>query len=555
MSSKIRGSLCMLALSVLLVAPAMAEDVSVEFYDSVGNLLTGLDVSAFTDTASQKAEANAHSDGTYEFAVQPGDKVTFYANDQIGKYNPHTVILPIDLAPTVQVTLFQQGGQNLCANGAAANLGDLVAGDSTGAGSDPNVTGGFCGTSITAGGDALWYDLTLAADTLVSVSTCNDGNPATGSAQFDTKISVFCQDCDSADFVCVDGNDDGAGCADFTSSITFCGRADSTYHILVHGFLGSAGAFELAITDAGPCTADETCAPIIPPPPTGACCFDNCDALTAAGATNEVLAICGEFDCQVLEAEACMAAGGAYQGDDIPCVVLSDTSVSFSSSPALPIPDNDAAGARDEIVVAGNGGFVGDLDVDLVLTHTWIGDLSAIVSNKGTGTEVALWSRNCGSSNLLDILADDEGTQTFCGPGGGATTGSIPPALTNGFTAFLSDFDGEAIDGTWSLNVDDNFTADTGEITFWSLIFREGTPVCPTECAPVVPPDTGGGDEDEDSDSGDSGDAGPEAFIASGRDNAAGAEGLLNLDAATDASDTNNSHRARTGRSVGKHSR
>ncbi|MCP3980686.1 MAG: DUF4215 domain-containing protein [bacterium] len=543
-------------------AATSGTSLSVEFYDSVGNLLTDLDVSAFTDQASWKLSSDTSSNGTYEFSAQPGDKITFYATDQNRKYNPHTVLLPIDLAPTVQVVLFAPQSQHLCSEAETVNLGDVVpCGDTSGAGSDPNVTGGFCGTSITEGGDALWYDLTLAADTLVSLSTCNDGNPATGSSQYDSKISVFCQDCDSYDFTCVGGNDDGPGCADFSSAFSFCGRGGSTYHILVHGFLGAAGTFELAVIDAGPCTADELCAPILPPPASGACCFDNCDALVAAGATNEALAICAEFDCQELEAEACMTAGGAYQGDDVPCVVLSDTSSSFSSSPAMPIPDNDPVGARDEIIVAGNGGFVGDLDIDIVLTHSWIGDLLAAVTNKDTGTEVVLWNRNCGGSNLLDILSDDEGTQTFCGESGNATTGSIPPALINGFTSFLSDFDGQAIDGAWSLSVDDNFTADTGELTFWSLIFREGASVCPTACDPVTPPGApgapgppGGGDEDSDGD-GDSDDAGPEAFLATGRDDAAGAEGLLNLDAATEATDENTEHRARTGRTVGKHSR
>ncbi|MCP3977756.1 MAG: hypothetical protein GY716_00300 [bacterium] len=547
------GAVGILILSMAAIRSAPTETLTVEFYDAQGNLLTGLDVAAFTDAASRKVAADDHPGGRYELDLPPG-KITFYTSGQLGSYNPHTVLLPEDFDSVLQLTLYQQGGQNLCANAAELELGSVTAGNTTGAGTDPGVAQTACGTSITEGGDMLFYDLTLLDDTLIAVSTCNDGNPATGSAEFDSKISVFCQNCDTADFTCVGGNDDGPGCADFSSAFTFCGRGfGTTYHIMVHGFLGATGSFELAVIDAGPCTSDEQCAQILGPPPLGACCFDNCDELTAVGInTSEALEVCAELSCSQdeFESERCEAAGGTYLGDDVPCVVLSDTSVSYSSTPALPIPDNDPGGVRDEIVVADNGGFVGDVDVDLVLTHTWIGDLRAAVTNKDTGTEVVLWNRNCGSSSTLDILSNDEGTQTFCGPAGGPTTGSIPPALTNGFESFLADFDGQAIDGAWSLHVDDNFTGDTGELTFWSLIFREGTSSCPTACEPVTPPDPGGPGNDEDSDSGDSADAGPEAFLATGRDN--GAEGLIELDASTSEDEDNRQHDGRPGRRSGK---
>ncbi|MCP3980640.1 MAG: hypothetical protein GY716_15160 [bacterium] len=526
-----RARIVLLAAIVAVAGTVVSSEetgtVTVEFYDSAGNLLTGLDVVASTDTSSERASASDHPDGVYEFVASPGGKITFRASGRIAAYNPHIVLLPQELSvATVQIRLYQQGGQNLCQNAAEVNLGDVAAGDTTGAGViDPEQTdGGFCGTEITEGGRGLWYDLTVSEATTVTFSTCNDGNPATGSAEFDTKISVFCRDCEDLD--CINGNDDGVDCANWTSSVTFCVEENATHHILVHGFNGATGPFELAIVPGEPCPAEGSfCNPVPPLPLTGACCFDNCDELTAAGASEEVFTICADFDCQVLEEDECLLAGGAYQGDDAPCIVMSDASTVFSSSPNLPIFDNDPTGVSDEIVVSEDGRLIGDLDVALVLTHPWIGDLRAALTHVETGTEVVLWNRNCGDDSLLDIVSDDEGTQWSCG-NGEPTTGSIPPALTNGFTSFLSDFDLQTIDGTWSLFVDDENGGFTGWLTSWSLILREGTTVCPScpSAPPTTLPDPPGPDEDSESGA----DAG--AFRASGRRAASESEGLLELD-------------------------
>ena len=73
-----------------------------------------------------------------------------------------------------------------------------------------------CGTSVTAPG--VWYQVEGTGNTMTA-STCDDGDPSTGSANYDTKISVFCADCDH--LLCIGGVDDTAGCANFTTSFSW----------------------------------------------------------------------------------------------------------------------------------------------------------------------------------------------------------------------------------------------------------------------------------------------------------------------------------------------
>ncbi len=123
-----------------------------------------------------------------------------------------------------------------CADAIPVSLGDTVMG-STSAATFDDV--GFCGTSNTSPG--VWYTMTGNGD-LVTLSTCNQ-------ADFDTKISVFSGSCGS--LTCVTGLDDAAGCAGFTTELSFTADCDTQYYILVHSFGGATGDFDLSIIDDG----------------------------------------------------------------------------------------------------------------------------------------------------------------------------------------------------------------------------------------------------------------------------------------------------------------
>jgi hypothetical protein len=106
----------------------------------------------------------------------------------------------------------------------------------------------FCGTSITAPG--VWYTVIGTGNTMTA-STCND-------ADYDTKISIYCDECDN--LTCVDGLDDTGGCAGFTTQLSWCSEEGKLYRILVHGFGGATGNFNLTITDDDtPCTGAVSC--------------------------------------------------------------------------------------------------------------------------------------------------------------------------------------------------------------------------------------------------------------------------------------------------------
>jgi len=131
----------------------------------------------------------------------------------------------------------------------------------------PSVTGGttigatfddvgVCGTSNTTNG--VWYTV-IGTGNRMTASTC-------GSLfNYDTKISVFCDDCD--DLVCITGNDDNCsdGASGLLSTVAWCSQAGATYRILVHGFSSNFGNFELSVfDDSTPCGEPDGECPVPP---------------------------------------------------------------------------------------------------------------------------------------------------------------------------------------------------------------------------------------------------------------------------------------------------
>ena len=123
--------------------------------------------------------------------------------------------------------------------------GDIVSGSTSLAALDepPDID---CGTPVTAPG--VWYEV-LGTGNTMSASTCNDGDPGTGGAGYDTSISVYCADCEVKE--CIGGVDDTSGCSGFSTKFDWPTREGATYKVLVHGFLSATGDFDLAILDDG----------------------------------------------------------------------------------------------------------------------------------------------------------------------------------------------------------------------------------------------------------------------------------------------------------------
>ena len=106
-----------------------------------------------------------------------------------------------------------------------------------------------CDTPTSASGIWYIYEDTTGLVTDILLSTCS------ANTDYDTKISVYTGDCTSLPLTCVAGNDDSPNCTNFQSEVEFQSDGNTTFYILVHGFGGATGNFELNMT----------CTPVPPP--------------------------------------------------------------------------------------------------------------------------------------------------------------------------------------------------------------------------------------------------------------------------------------------------
>jgi hypothetical protein len=150
-----------------------------------------------------------------------------------------------------------------CANAITIACDDLIAGDTTNA--TPETVGAYTGANEDA--KSVWY--TFVGDgSAVTLSTCND-TPDTipGDATYDTKIDVYSGDC--ATLTHVGGNDDGGGCAGFSSLVSNLPTVNgTTYYVRVYGYSSaSQGQFNLSMTCTPACTpavTNQDCATALP---------------------------------------------------------------------------------------------------------------------------------------------------------------------------------------------------------------------------------------------------------------------------------------------------
>jgi subtilisin-like proprotein convertase family protein len=131
----------------------------------------------------------------------------------------------------------------------------------------------------------------------------------------------------------------------------------------------------------------------------------------------------------------------------------------------------------DTIAVTGQGASIGDLDVDLQIGHTWVGDLDATLSGPACGP-VQLMDQpgdpplfGCSHDNI-DATFDDEAAnsnEATCQTAALAIGGSVQPSTP------LSACDGTSADGTWTLVVTDVYSPSaSGTLNTWCLNFGTG---------------------------------------------------------------------------------
>ncbi len=124
-----------------------------------------------------------------------------------------------------------------------------------------------------------------------------------------------------------------------------------------------------------------------------------------------------------------------------------------------PVAINDNSTSTSTITV-GDSFCIGDVNVEMNISHTFIGDLEVDLTSP-EGTTVRLHDRTGSSSDDIITTYDEEGGTLPDGPG------------------LLTDFIGEIPTGVWTLTITDNAGLDTGQLNAWSLKIAAAGTVCP----------------------------------------------------------------------------
>ena len=146
----------------------------------------------------------------------------------------------------------------------------------------------------------------------------------------------------------------------------------------------------------------------------------------------------------------------------------------YCATPSSSIPNNDTTGTSDTITISGTSGTISDLTVDVEIDHTAVGEIVVELEHEDTSTVVTLVGRpgyppgaSACRGNDIDATLDDAAASAVedeCAAGTPTISGSFSP---NGS---LSDFDGESLDGDWTITVKDlRSGGNTGTFESWCL--------------------------------------------------------------------------------------
>ena len=145
---------------------------------------------------------------------------------------------------------------------------------------------------------------------------------------------------------------------------------------------------------------------------------------------------------------------------------------SSSTSPGVPIIS--LAGPVITVMNVTDDFDIVDLDVDLDISHTWVGDLVVTIESPA-GTVVTIVDQpgvpasgfGCSGDDILATL-DDEAADPIedeCGAGTPTIDGSFIPNNP------LDVFDGESTLGDWTLTVTDDVGGDDGTLNSWGITY------------------------------------------------------------------------------------
>lgn len=129
---------------------------------------------------------------------------------------------------------------------------------------------------------------------------------------------------------------------------------------------------------------------------------------------------------------------------------------------------NDQVSGFAIIQIPVTGDFiVGDINVTLDITHTYLGDITVELEGPfALGfPKVTLFSEPCGDFQNIDCVVDDSGALPSCTNPAPGITGTVHPFES------LSAFNNKPANGVWTLYVRDPHAGDGGVVNFVSLDF------------------------------------------------------------------------------------
>jgi len=135
---------------------------------------------------------------------------------------------------------------------------------------------------------------------------------------------------------------------------------------------------------------------------------------------------------------------GTLRNWNLEIALLASNKIEKTSTPFVAIPDNDRNGISDTINIT-DSGLVKEIQVSVDITHTWIADLTLMLSAPD-GSSVILHKRTGGS---LDNII-----KTY-------TTENLPD---------LANLHSSNVNGDWELKVVDGAGRDVGKLNQWGLV-------------------------------------------------------------------------------------
>ncbi|MES2812220.1 MAG: S8 family serine peptidase [Bacteroidota bacterium] len=144
-----------------------------------------------------------------------------------------------------------------------------------------------------------------------------------------------------------------------------------------------------------------------------------------------------------------------YSATDFTNAHIGDTVDSYASVPVV---------VADDIKI-------GDLNVVLDITHTWIGDMIITLTGPAAigSPEIILLNQPCAGSNAtypnIQATLDDSGVVHGCSATAPVVSGTIKPYES------LINLNGLSAQGTWTLNIHDVGPGDAGDVNVFALNF------------------------------------------------------------------------------------